>query len=240
MPPLASILAKHQGPRSTLPPRPTVVPAQMDLAELFYPTSAVQLHGHYHTPCQSEPHIPKALTWHQFWSQRKFWLYPVWKIGVHPSATDTIALWPQHLAIKTYFTQTPNGTASSFSCFTGLIQWYTTPDNLGAWKAALGMRGSTCFVDTILCPPLCPLQCHTHGCGHDVAMSTQPNTPSFFSLAHWAWPFLTLSNWAHLCHIPMDDTSRTTMPGNKSKNVGMSLGHTFSYAGKPANGPSAT
>jgi len=92
----------------------------------------------------------------------------------------------------------------------------------------------------ILPSPLPATMLHTWLCPQcGIGINTTWHT-IIFSLAHWAWPFLTPSNWACLCHIPTDNTSRTTTPGNVSKNVGMFLEHTFSYARKHATDPLAT
>jgi len=57
-------------------------------------------------------------------------------------------------------------------------------------------------MDTLLCPPLCPFWHRMHGCGRDVAsISTTHLTPSFYSLVHWAWNFLSPGDRAWLCQF---------------------------------------
>jgi len=62
------------------------------------------------------------------------------------------------------------------------------------------MRGCARFMDTVLCPPRCPLRRRYRGCGRDVApISTTHRKPSGYLLIHWAWDFLSLRDRAAVC-----------------------------------------
>jgi len=96
-------------------------------------------------------------------------------------------------------------------------------DELVAWEASLGMRGSIHFVNIILCPPL-----STTTIVWIVVATMWPPCPHnmihcLFPLAHWAWPFLILNNQTHQCHIPTNNMSKTSLLVPNSKNIGWFL-----------------
>jgi len=169
----------------------------------FYPTSAAQLHDHLQIPSTLDHRIPGALTWSQFRHRHKSCMCPHWHLGQQPPLKTTMAMWPQHSTIASYFAQIPDGTACSFSCFMWLIHQLLNPPAVQARESILAMAKGSLFVDTLLCPPLCPLCRCTHDCGWDVALvSTSHARPSMYILVHWAWDFLSQGDCAQLCHIP--------------------------------------
>jgi len=130
------------------------------------------------------------------------------------SMAQKIAQWPQLSTIQDYFQHTPDGTVTSLSAFTWFVHGFLTTANIQAWEAMLGMQGGTHFMNTLICPPLCPLHHWSHGCGCNVAqISTSHRTPSLFSLVHWAWELLSMTDRAVLCHLQADtqtDRSQVT------------------------------
>jgi len=101
-------------------------------ASAFYPTSAAQLHDHLQIPSILDHCIPGALTWYQFHHRHKSHLCPRWHLGQHPLLNTIVALWPQHSAITSYFTQIPDSTTHSLSQFTWLIHRFLDPCSHGA------------------------------------------------------------------------------------------------------------
>jgi len=127
--PLCSLVQDRSVPTLDLPTRlagmgPHSMPSQ-DPA--FYPTSAAQLRNHLQIPSILDHHIPRALTWYQFRHRRKSRLCPQWRLGQRPPLPTIVTLWPQHLAITSYFTQLPDGTAHLLCCFTWLIHRFLNP-----------------------------------------------------------------------------------------------------------------
>jgi len=180
-------------------------------------------------------------SWASFTNQASSCLSPLWKKGNIVPTAIKIQLWPQHSRISAYFDNRPNGTAKSFSCFTWWIFLFLQQTNQASWEAALGMQGYTRFMDTILCPPRCPLSRSHHGCRRDIApISTIHKHPSSYLLIHWAWDFLSIRDRAAVC---WGSFPTTTVPGTAGPPTGtppMSSGHMPGYRPTLALGQLAT
>ncbi len=145
-------------PASTTRAPGTPSSPSIDPVDAFYPSSARQLRDHLEIPSHIERRIPGAPTWSRFRRRKKSRLCPLWRQGFPPPIRTQIALWPQHSAIASYFQSVPDGSAKSLSRFTWLIHRFLALSEVRSWESALGIQGGSVFVDTLLCPPLCPLQ----------------------------------------------------------------------------------
>jgi len=145
-------------PASTTCAPGTPSPPRISPVEAFYPSSTGQLRDHLQIPSHIERRIPGAPTWSRFRHRKKSRLCPLWRQGFPPPIRTQLALWPQHSAIASYFQSVPDGSAKSLSRFTWLFHRFLASSDVQSWESALGIQGGSIFVDTLLCPPLCPLR----------------------------------------------------------------------------------
>jgi len=166
----------------------------------FFPSSAAQLRDYLGIHHSTSARVISPHSWASFTNRASSRLSPLWKKGnVVPTAIK-IQLWLQHSSISAYFDNQLNGTATSFSRFTWWIFPFLQRNDQASWESALGMQGYARFMDTILCPPRCPLSRRHRGCGRDVApISTIHKHPSGYLLIHWAWDFLSVRDRAAVC-----------------------------------------
>ncbi len=200
----------------------------------FFPSSAAQLRDYLGTSRAAATRILSPRSWKRFANQQKSKLTIHWRSGQPVPLTTKLALWPQSSSIRAYFGQTPTGTATSFSRFTWQFAPFLTATDLSLWELALGMRGCAKYMDTILCPPCCPLRRRSHGCGRDVAViSTSHSQPSGYILIHWAWDFLSFQDRAAVCSIQLPASSSpgtSGSPHEPAANVFRSYAHLHATA----------
>jgi len=200
----------------------------------FFPSSATQLWDYLGTSKAAVMRVLSPCSWIRFANQQKSKLTTLWHSGHPVPLTTKLAQWPQSSRIHEYFGQTPTGMAMSFSNFTWQFVPFLTVTNLSLWELALGMHGCAKYMDTILCPPCCPLCHHSHSCGHDVAMiSTSHSQPSGYILIHWAWDFLSFWDRAAVCSIKLPTLSSpgtSRLPHKLAVNVFHSYAHLHAMA----------